>query len=90
MKIPKTTESKPYVEFIFDKKGNLKLDITSTWWGENVGFTTSDGGSGSACLPEDLEKCLKVFKEKKIKEIEKKIKKLTKVLTKVKEKYGIL
>lgn len=83
--IPNTTESKPYIEFRFDKNGNLTLEATSTWWGGDSGsFICSDGSEGNTCLPKDLDTSIKKFKEKKVKDIEKKIQNLQKKLKKLK------
>jgi hypothetical protein len=32
MKIPNTTDEKPYIEFKIDKKGKIKLSATSSLW----------------------------------------------------------
>lgn len=73
MKIPKTTKENPYIEFIFDKKGKIKLSACSSWWGgKNSGFFSS-AGEGNSCKPEDLNEYIKFFKEKKVKDVEKEI-----------------
>lgn len=78
MKTPKTTEEKPYIEFKFYDDGKLKLSTSNDWWGGlNSGFI-GYGFSGNTCLPKDLEKYIKRFKEKKIKELDLEIKKLEK------------
>ena len=75
MNIPKTTKDKPYIEFKFDEKGNLILDITSDWWGGiKHGFSTSNDVEGNTCHPDKLEKYIEAFKKRKIKIIEKEIK----------------
>ena len=79
MKIPKTTKEEPYIQFSFSKKGKLSFEITSNWWGGiNGGFISSDGYSGNTCLPKDLEKYIKRYKLKQIKEIDDEIKELNK------------
>ena len=85
MKIPNTPEEKPYIEFRIDKKGKIKLSATSTWWGgKNVGFYSSNGTEGNTCEPKHLKAYIKVFKERKIKRIEKEILTLQKQLELVK------
>ena len=77
IKIPKTTKEKPYIEFKFDKKGNLYLRATSSWWGGiSGGFTSTDGCVGNTCYPNKLNSYLKSFKKRRIKEVELRIKKL--------------
>jgi hypothetical protein len=92
MKIPKTTEEKPYIEFRIDKKGKIKLSATSHWWGgKKSGFYSSNGTEGNSCEPEHLEAYIKAFKERKIKDIEKEILLLQKKLELVKieiERWG--
>lgn len=84
MKIPKTTDVEPYIEFEIDKKGKIKLSASSSWWGgKNGGFFSSDG-DGNTCKPSDLKEYLKAFKEKKIKKIESAILALQKQLKVVK------
>jgi len=87
MKIPKTTQTEPYIEFRIDSKGVLTVnpEPTSDWWGgKNGGFVASEGFEGNTCRPEDLELYVKVFKEKKIETIEKEISVLQKQLKKLK------
>lgn len=75
MKLPKTTKEKPYIEFKFDKKGNINLSATSDWWGgKNSGFRSTDGSEGNTCRPKDFNNYIKAFKLRKIKIIEKEIK----------------
>lgn len=86
MKIPKTTEDKPYIEFRIDKKGKIKLSPSADWWGgKNSGFVCSDGTEGNTCKPRNLKSYLNAFKEQKIKRIEKEILTLQNKLKKVKE-----
>jgi len=81
MKIPKTTKAFPYIEFRINQKGKVKLSTSSLWWGGiNSGFITSDGIEGNTCEPKDLDKYIKAFKKKKIKEVEKEIISLQKQL----------
>ena len=76
MKIPETTCENPYIEFRFNKRGELiKLVATNSWWGGiNDGFISSEGYEGNTCLPKDLNKYLKAYKNRKIKALEKEIK----------------
>jgi hypothetical protein len=75
MKLPKTTEKMPYIEFRINKNGKLiKLLATDSWWGGiNGGFHSSKGYRGNTCNPKDLDKYIKAYKLKRIKEIEKEI-----------------
>ena len=85
MNIPKTTPEKPYIEFRVDKKGNIKLSASSSWWGgKNSGFYSSDGTEGNTCEPKHLKAYIKAFKERKIKNIEKEILSLQKKLENLK------
>jgi len=85
MKIPKTTDEKPYIEFRFDKKGRLHLRATSNYWGGRYyGFSSSDGSKGNSCPPKELSSYIKTFKARKIKAIEKKIKALQSELNEIK------
>lgn len=85
MEIPNTTEKEPYIEFIIDKKGNIKLSTTSNWWGgKKGGFKCSDGTEGNSCEPKNLEAYVKAFKTRKIIKFENKIKILQKKLEKIK------
>ena len=79
MKIPKTTEDEKYIEFRFNKNGKLiKLSTCGTWWGGIThGFTSTDGTEGNACLPKDLDRYIKAYKSRKVKQIEKEITLLT-------------
>jgi hypothetical protein len=75
MKIPKTTIEKPYIEFKFNKKGNISLDISSSWWGgKECKFRSTDGYEGNTCYPSELESYVKYYKTKRIKDIEREIK----------------
>jgi len=86
MKLPKTTEEKRYIEFRFYKDGKFRLVATNAWWGGfKEGFISSDGYEGNTCLPKDLTRYIKGFKNRKIKEIEKEIRMLQKRLIKIKE-----
>lgn len=68
MEIPKTTTENPYIEFRFNKKGEIQLSNTSDWWGgKNHGFVSSDGYEGNTCLPKYLSGYIKAFKARKIK-----------------------
>jgi hypothetical protein len=81
MKIPKTTEELPYVKFEFDKKGNIHLSLTSSWWGgKRGGFISSDETEGNSCKPRYLKAYIKAFKDNKIKELKKQIDVLQKEL----------
>lgn len=82
MKIPKTTEEKPYIEFRFNKKCKLiKLIATNTWWGGiKCGFHSSAGYEGNTCKPKDLDRYIKAYRLRKIKKIENEIKALEKKL----------
>ena len=83
MKLPKTTEAKPYIEFRFTKQGKLKLSTGSGWWGgKNAGFSSSDGSEGNTCKPKDLKTYIKAFVNNKIKKQEKEIATLQKQLQK--------
>jgi hypothetical protein len=85
MEIPKTTIENPYIEFKFDKKGNLFLSITNDWWGgKEYSFKSSNGYEGNTCPPEELETYIKAFKSRKIRLIEKEIKVLESKLKKLK------
>jgi hypothetical protein len=84
MNIPKVTEEKPYIEFRFDKNGNVKFTATSNWWGgKNSGFIASGGYEGNTCLPKDLDAYMKAFKDRKVKTLEKEIDVLQKKLKKL-------
>ena len=77
MKIPLTTDDKPYIEFRIDKNGKIKLSASSSWWGGiNGRFFSSDGTEGNTCYPKDLKKSIESFKKRKIIIIEKEIIKL--------------
>lgn len=82
MKIPEVTKEMPFIEFLFNEKGKLELNISNVWWGgKRGGFYRYRGrGEGNTCLPKDLESYIKSFKSRKIKEIEKEIQKLQKQL----------
>jgi hypothetical protein len=85
MKIPKTSSDEPYIEFRFNKNGKIKLSATSIWWGgKNSGFISSDGTQGNTCKPKDLDSYLKVYKEKRIKSLEKEVANLQKQIDKLK------
>jgi len=86
MKLPKTTEKLPYIEFRFNKKGKLiKLLATNSWWGGiNSGFYSSAGDEGNTCEPKDLDRYIKAYKLKKAKEIEKEIDTLKNKLNNIK------
>lgn len=85
MKILKTTKEKPYIEFRFNKRGDLKFAVTSDWWGGiNEGFYCSDGTCGNTCHPKDLDRYVISFKKRKIKDIKRKIAILQKQLDKIK------
>ena len=85
MKLPKTTEELPYIEFRFNKKGKLiKLLATNSWWGGiNGGFSSSEY-EGNTCKPKDLDRYIKAYKLKKAKEIEKEIDTLKNKLNNIK------
>ena len=86
MKIPKTTEEKPYIEFTFNKQGKLSLNITSNWWsGKNGGFISSDGTFGNSCKPNQLNSYIEAQKKRQIKEVEQEIKQLQKKIEKLKQ-----
>jgi septal ring factor EnvC (AmiA/AmiB activator) len=85
MKIPKTTESKPFIQFEFNEKGKMKLSTTASWWGgKNAGYSCSDGSAGNTCKPKDLKKYILAFKQKQLKRIEKEISSLQKKLEQMK------
>lgn len=85
MKIPKTTPEKPYIDFSFDVHGKLRLKATSTYWGGiNCGYVSTQNREGNTCLPKDLNKYIKIFKERKIKRLTKEIKELEKQVEKIK------
>jgi len=87
MKIPKTTKDKPYIEFRVDKKGNIKLSISSSWWGgKNGGFSGSGGTEGNTCLPKDLNTYIKAFKASRVKSIKKEIANLQNLIAKYNQK----
>lgn len=82
-KLPKTTLEEPYIQFVFDKKGNLKLSKTASWWGgKNSYFVTSTGSKGNTCEPKHLESYIKAFQKRQIHFIEKQIAQLQKELEK--------
>ena len=86
MKIPITTDEKPYIEFRINKKGKIKLSTTSSWWGgKSGGFSCSDGAEGNTCKPQQLNSYIKAFKNKKIKAIKKEILSLQKALKALEE-----
>ena len=89
MKIPKTTGGMPYIEFRFNKKGKLiKLLATNSWWGGiNSGFFSSKGYEGNSCEPKDLDKYIKAYKLKKVKEVEKEIEALKNKLNNIKSTW---
>jgi hypothetical protein len=90
MKIPETTDLKPYIEFRFDKKGKMTLSATAAWWGgKNSGFGSGDGSEGNSCEPKYLNSYIKAFKERQIKKIEKEIEVLQEKLATVKSKYNL-
>lgn len=81
MKIPNTTEEKPYIEFRVDKKGKIKLSASSSWWGgKNSSFYSSNGSEGNTCEPKNLEMYIRAFKERKIKALKQEISDLKKKL----------
>jgi hypothetical protein len=85
MKIPKTTESKPFIQFEIDKKGKMELSTTASWWGgKNGGYSCSDGTAGNTCKPKDLKAYILAFKQKQVKSIEKEISLLQKKLEQIK------
>ena len=86
MKIPKTTEEMPYIEFRLNRKGKLiKLVATDSWWGGiNGGFYSTRGYQGNTCKPKDLDKYIKAYKNKKVKEVEKEIEALKNKLNNLK------
>lgn len=85
MKLPKTTPDQPYIEFSFSKTGVLTLRATSSWWGGiRSGFFAGNGSMGNTCKPKDLNKYIKAFKDRKIKEVEKEITELQKKLQQIK------
>ena len=83
MKVPKTTEEKPYIEYRYTKLGKLKLKASSNYWGSNGGFVSSDGSIGNTCLPKDLQKSMKAFNAIRVKDIEKEINVLQRKLNKL-------
>ncbi len=84
MKIPKTTPEKPYIEFRINKKGEIRLLTSDTWWGGiNSGFSHSDGYEGNTCKPKDLIHYLENYKIKKLKELKKEILDLQKRIEKL-------
>ena len=86
MKVPKTTEDKPYIDFRVDKKGKIKLSATNKWWGgKNSGFHSTDGSEGNTCEPKHLKSYIEAFKNRKIKNIKKEILLLQKELKKIKK-----
>lgn len=89
IKIPKTTQEKPYIEFRFNDKGKLtKLVATELWWGGIYGgFRSTSGYEGNTCKPKDLDRYIKAFQLRNIKQVESKIKKLEKKLTELKKEY---
>ena len=89
MKIPKTTEEMPYIEFRFNKKGKLiKLVATNNWWGGiKCGFHSSAGYEGNTCEPRYLDKYIKAYKIRKVKEVEKEIKTLKNKLNNIKSTW---
>lgn len=89
MKIPETTGEMPYIEFRFNKKGKLiKLLPTNSWWGGvNSGFHSSEGYEGNACEPKDLDRYIKAYKVRKVKEIEKEIEALKNKLNNIKSTW---
>ena len=91
MKIPKTNNEKPYIEFRIDKKGKIKLSASSVWWGgKNSSFSCSDGTEGNTCYPKHLNAYIEAFKAKKIKDIEKEISALQNQLEKIKSVFDKL
>ena len=85
MQIPKTTKEKPYIEFRWDKDGNLHLSTTSDFWGgKDCGFISSNGTEGNSCPPKKLKRYINAYNKKRIKKIEKEIVKLQKQLELVK------
>jgi hypothetical protein len=88
MKIPKVTKDKPHIEFSFSPKGELKLKATADWWGGiNSGFSKTGGYEGNTCLPKDLDRYIKSFKNRKINEVKKEIQALQSKLKKLETKY---
>ena len=79
MKIPQTTKENPYIQFLFDTKGNITLSATSKWWGgidATVVFSNNDTEKikiGNSCKPEDLERFIIVFKKNQIEEVKEEI-----------------
>lgn len=77
MKIPKTTEQEPYIEFRINDKGKMRLSATSGWWGgKNHYFISTDGTRGNTCKPKDLDAYIKAFKNREVRSIKKQIKEL--------------
>ncbi len=77
MKIPETTKDAPYIEFRFDKNGEMSLSATNSWWGGiKAGFFCSDGTEGNTCYPKDLQKSIDYYKKRKLSDIDKQIKEL--------------
>lgn len=89
MKLPKTTEELPYIEFRFNKKGKLiKLLASNSWWGGiNSGFHSSEGYEGNTCKPKDLDKYINAYKLKKVKAIENEIEVLKNKLNNIKSTW---
>jgi hypothetical protein len=89
LKIPETTDEMPYIEFRFNKKGKLiKLVATNSWWGGiNSGFSSSAGYEGNTCKPKDLDRYIKAYKIKKVKEVEKEIEVLKNKLNNIKSTW---
>ena len=77
MEVPEITDEKPYIEFRFDKKGEIKLSTTNCWWGGiNGGFHSSNGYAGNTCKPKDLDRYVKAYKLRKRDFIKKEIEEL--------------
>lgn len=90
MKIPNTTAEKPYIEFIIDKKGHIKLSTTSSWWGGKNSSFFSAKGEGNSCEPKHLKEYIEAFKKRKIKSVEREIFLLQKQVDKMKaETWGV-
>ena len=89
MKIPKTTNDNPYIEYRYTKQGKIKLKASSNYWGSARGFVSSDGSIGNTCLPKDLEKSMKAFKATQVRDIEADIKKLQNKLTKLNNQLNL-
>lgn len=91
MKIPRTTPTKPYIEFKIYRNGRIKLKATNSWWGGiDAVFASNDGSFGNSCPPNDLKEYLAAFYKRRESDYEKEIALLIKEVKSLKGKINKL